>query len=72
MTNHQNLTKVVTWQSDDGDVVHITPAQERQFRLAGVWPRNWRGREYCQVSHGLHYGTPTFDDIGPLIQRQRP
>jgi hypothetical protein len=50
--------KVVTWQAPNGETINLTRQQERQLRAGGTWPRNSRGEEYCQVSHGLHIGEP--------------
>ena len=54
--------QVVTWQSPHGDKIRVTPKQERLADAAGVWPRDSRGEEYCQVYFGLHYDTPTYTD----------
>jgi hypothetical protein len=54
--------QVVTWQSPNEWRISVTPKQERLADAAGVWPRDSKGAEYCQVYYGLHYGTPTYTD----------
>jgi hypothetical protein len=54
--------KVITWQDTRGGYLNITPDQEERFTKAGRWPKNASGEEYCQVSHGLHEGVPTWTD----------
>lgn len=46
--------KAVTYQSSNGERIHITPTQEKKMKAAGIWPRCSTGEEYCTVSHGLH------------------
>lgn len=59
--------KVITYQAPQtGATIHLTPDQISRLREAGTWPKDPRtGQEYCQVQHGLHWGTPEADeDIG--------
>jgi hypothetical protein len=58
----RTVKKVVTWQSPNEWRISVTPKQERLADAAGVWPRDPKGAEYCQVYYGLHYGTPTYTD----------
>lgn len=51
--------QVITWQAPNGSTINLAPQQADTLRAAGVWPRN-RSGEYCQVSHGLHHGHPTW------------
>ena len=46
--------QVITWQAPSGSTLSICPGCERA--LAGRWPKDHSGQEYCQVSHGLHDG----------------
>ena len=46
--------QVVTYQDTRGNTVDI--CQRCATRREHDWPRNQHGEEYCQVSHGLHYG----------------
>lgn len=64
------MTKVISYQSPRGDIIHVTPAQARALTTAQTWPRDSRGEEYCKVSRGLHSGTPTYDsaDIDAIVQ----
>lgn len=55
------MTLVVTWQAPNGDTINVTRDAQELFDLAGVWPRNAIGQEYCTVSHGLHKGEPDYD-----------
>lgn len=61
--------KVVTYQSPNGDTINLTRAQASKLTAARMWPRDYRGQEYCSVSHGLHRGEPTYTDaeIAALI-----
>jgi len=63
-------TKVITYQNDNGQTVNLTLKQIEILEDAGKWPKDSRGREYCQVSHGLHYGAPTCDTdiLSDLLQ----
>lgn len=47
--------KVVTW-SVDGNTIDICPACEAEMKARQVWPHDSSGREYCQVSYGMHRG----------------
>jgi hypothetical protein len=48
------MKKVTTWQTASGEKIDICKVCEKS--LSGDWPRNDRGEEFCQVSHGLHDG----------------
>lgn len=52
----QHAPRVVTYSDDSGNKINICTRCDRVLRRANTWPRNSRGREYCDVSHGLHYG----------------
>ena len=53
-TKRQNMAKVVIYQSPDGGLtVRLCSACIDEFRARGVWPRDHKGREACQVSKGL-------------------
>ncbi len=47
--------KVITWQASNGETIDICRYCEKD--LAGNWPRNRKGEEFSNVSHGLHPGT---------------
>lgn len=55
------MKKVITYQSDNGGSINLTPEQIEVLESAGKWPKDHRGREYCRVSHGLHVGNPSCD-----------
>lgn len=59
-------TRVITWQSPAGATTNVTPAQEAKLKALGSWPRDHQGQEFCDVSRGLHNGTPS-DDVDELI-----
>lgn len=65
--------KVITYQSANGNKVNLTVKQIQRLESVGVWPKDSRGGEYCIVSHGLHYGEPSFhdDDIEDLIDSKK-
>lgn len=67
------MAKVVTYMARSGASIDVTPRQEKAFDSAGYWPRSDRGEEYCQVSHGLHAGAPTWtdDEVAALIHLTR-
>lgn len=54
--------KVITYSASNGESIDLTPAQVKKLEKAGTWPKNNRGEEYCQVSHGLHVGEPSKSD----------
>lgn len=56
------MQDVITYQSPGGARINLTPRQADILEGAGVWPRDARGREFCSVSHGEHYGRPTWTD----------
>lgn len=56
------MTTVITYASDTGLTVDLTLPQIRKLTAAHKWPRDRRGTEYCQVSHGAHLGQPTWSD----------
>ena len=57
---------VVTYQSPSGSEINLTPKQIRHLEKQGVWLRDDGGQEYCTVSHGRHFGAPTFATIEAL------
>ena len=63
-----DIMKVVTWQAPNGQTLNICLRCEDQILLdsAAAWPRNARGEEYCQVSHGAHDGRC---DVHPSNER---
>ena len=46
------MKKVITYQAPDSAAIDI--CQDCESKLAGNWPRNNKGEEFCSVSHGLH------------------
>jgi hypothetical protein len=56
------MAKVILWQSPNGWQISVTPKQERMADDAGVWPKDPKGAEYCEVLYGLHEGEPTYTD----------
>lgn len=54
--------KVITYQAPNGSKIDVTVKQAKAMEAAGVWPKNHRGEDYCQVSHGSHAGEPTYTD----------
>lgn len=62
MTNHPNRSKVITYSAPSGGEISLTRSQAKRLTAAGRWPRNARGEEYCQVSHGLHTGDVSYTD----------
>lgn len=64
---------VITYKSPNGGLIDLTPMQIDRLTAAGVWPRDSRGMEFCEVSHGLRQGTPTYTDeqVADLISQQR-
>lgn len=55
------ITKVITYQTPEGLSINLTPKQVAVLEAAGKWPKDSKGREYCNVGFGLHVGTPTCD-----------
>jgi hypothetical protein len=58
---HIPQADVVTWSTPSGDTLNITPDQAERLEKRGIWPKNARGEEYCQILHGLHWDFPAFD-----------
>lgn len=56
------MSTVITYQSPSNDTINLTPAQVAKLEKAGKWPRDYRGQEYCTVSHGRHAGHETYTD----------
>jgi len=56
------MNQVISYQSPSGQTIDLTPAQRACFCRQGLWPRDFRGQEFCSVSHGLHEGDPTYSD----------
>ena len=56
------MAKITTYSSPSHEQISLTPTQERMLTRAGVWPRDSRGEEMCQVAHGLHAGEPSLTD----------
>lgn len=54
-------TKVITYSTPSGDRCNLTPRQVKALEAAGRWPKDSKGNEFCQVSHGLHFGYPTWE-----------
>ena len=59
----QGRTRVFTYQAPNGEAIDLTQSQIFDLREADVWPRNSKGELYCTVSHGLHFGEPTFTNF---------
>jgi hypothetical protein len=59
-TKHDS--KVITWQSANGETIAICPTCQATLEAAGQWPKDSRGGEYCRVSHGLHRGSCEYQD----------
>ena len=57
--------RVITWQSGSGARIDISLAQEEALRSRGMWPKDSRGQEFCQVRKGAHEGDPdyTLDEL---------
>jgi hypothetical protein len=55
------MQKVITYQSKVA-AINLTKKQVALLKDNRVWPKDYQGEEYCQVSHGLHLGEPTFTD----------
>lgn len=56
------MKKVITYKTTRGLTVDLTQAQVRLLEQHGVWPKDSTGEEYCTVSFGLHWGTPSYTD----------
>lgn len=61
---HTIRSRVVTYQAPSGDMISLTRPQISKLHAASVWPKDWRGQEFCTVSHGLHSGAPDYSDAG--------
>jgi hypothetical protein len=59
-TKHDS--RVVTWQSANGETIVICLACQAALETAGQWPKDSRGGEYCRVSYGLHSGQCEHQD----------
>lgn len=66
MQNTASLTTkgctVITYSSPTGCKISLTPAQCARLTKAGTWPKDHTGQEYCSVSFGRHYGSPSCSD----------
>ena len=47
---------IVTYASPTGERRRVCHSCERRLLAAGEWPRDRRGVEFVDVSHGLHRG----------------
>lgn len=54
--------RVITWSSGNGDTIDICPRCEARLEADRKWPKDARGQEYAQVSHGLHDGECQVED----------
>lgn len=55
-------TKVITYSTArDTASCNLTPRQVKALEASGRWPKDSAGNEYCQVSHGLHFGYRTWE-----------
>ena len=59
--------EVVSYNAPGSDQINICRDCEKTLKNTQDWPRDHRGVEYCQVSHGLHAGycslcQPTHDE----------
>jgi len=48
------MKKIITWATPAGKTKNICKSCEK--KLAGNWPKDENGNEYCQVQHGEHSG----------------
>lgn len=48
--------RVITYVSPRQNTIDICPACEAALKVAGEWPRDWDGQEFCTVGNGLHMG----------------
>lgn len=53
-------TEIITYQAPDGGTIDLSIEQVELLTHLGTWPKDWQGREYCQVSHGQHRGRPSM------------
>ena len=66
-TTHNHSHKVITYVSDSGLKITLCSECEARHKVASTWPRDARGREYCQVYEGLRDGVCTIvahEDMG--------
>jgi hypothetical protein len=56
--------QVVTWQAPGGGTLNVCLSCEKRLHTERRWPRDARGQEYCQVSHGAHDGRCGFEGEG--------
>lgn len=48
---------VITYSTPRGLSIALCQKHIAEAEKSGQWYRDWRGEEYCQVSHGRHSGT---------------
>jgi|GEM_PF-3148739 len=60
-------TEVITYSSPGGGTIDLTLEQVELLTQLSTWPKDWNGREYCQVSHGAHRGSPSMS-TGDLLR----
>jgi len=56
------MKTIITYQAPDGEKINLTPCQVARLRQEGRWLRNAHGAEFCTVSHGRHWGWPSYSD----------
>lgn len=52
--------KVITYQSPSGARIDISLAQTDALESRGIWPKDSRGQEFCQIRKGEHEGSPDY------------
>lgn len=65
------MNRVITYQAPSGGTINLTPRQVAILKKAGNWPKDYRGQEYCSVSHGLHDGEPTGTVVETMPDQHR-
>lgn len=53
-------TEVITYHSPNGGTIDLSLEQIELLETLGTWPKDYEGREFCQVSHGQHSGSPSM------------
>lgn len=54
--NGVQLRQVVVWQSPNGRKKAICLDCGDRLNSEGLWPKDSRGEEFCQVHRGQHWG----------------
>lgn len=53
-------TQIITYQAPGGGTIDLSLEQVELLETLGTWPKDFQGREYCQVSHAQHSGAPSM------------